>query len=420
MQPTNIKSARPYQAGAKTALERVLATLSRSLPEGMAFDFQMPGGSPVRVGHGNPAFLIAARNQTAVNAIRSFDEVRIGEAYLNGDLDIEGDLVAALDLRNSLSDRHLLAYLWSTFGQKLFYGQANRDEKWISEHYDASPEFYLAFLDPKYRCYSHGYYANDDEPLESAIERKLETAMANCGIGPGSRVLDIGAGWGAFTQFAGERGAQVTSLTISAESEAYVKELITRRSLNCQVVRQHFLEYKSEEPYDAIVNLGVTEHLPDYRASLVQYDRLLKPGGRVYLDACASRTKYPFSTFVLKYVWPGNATPMHLPGYMEAVAETAFETVMIQNDRRSYLLTTKAWAENLDRNRDVLVALFGESLYRRFRIYLWGCVHCFSSDVVTAYRWMLEKPRGSGRTGLTRSTPAKMFRSMRRAFGSGK
>src|SRR6516164_9365186 len=160
----------------------------------------------------------------------------------------------------------------------------------------------------------------DDETLERAIRRKLDTAIDACGMQPGWRVLDIGAGWGAFTEHAGKRGVRVTSLTISAESERYVNDLIARQDLPCKVVCEHFLEFASKERYDAIVNLGVTEHLPDYAATLAQYEKLLKPGGRVFLDACASRTKYPFSSFVLSHVWPGNATPLQLTDYLRALA----------------------------------------------------------------------------------------------------
>src|SRR5262249_27660584 len=196
----------------------------------------------------------------------------------------------------------------------------------------------------------------------------------------------------AFVEHGGRSGFHVTSLTISAESERYVNDLIARQDLACRVVREHFLEYSSDEPFDAIVNLGVTEHLPDYAASLAQYQRLLKPGGRVFLDACASRTKYPFSSFVLSHVWPGNTTPMHLTDYLDAVSRTPFELIQVTNDRRNYLLTTKHWAENLDRHRDEIIARWGERLYRRFRLYLWGCVHAFSTDDVTAYRLLLELP----------------------------
>ncbi|HEV2577004.1 MAG TPA: class I SAM-dependent methyltransferase [Acidobacteriaceae bacterium] len=417
MIPVEHAPERPLMPAAPSALEKVLAGLAASLPAGTAFEFQLPDRPLVRVGSGEVTFRVVARNERAVRALKSMDEIGIGEAYLFGDLDIDGDLVAAMDLRNSLHDRHVLAYLWSTYGQRIFYGQTKRDRQWIHEHYDTDPEFYLTFLDERYRCYSHAYFENDDEELGVAMERKFETAFRSCNLQPGWRVLDIGAGWGAFTQYAGERGVHVTSLTISAESEKYCNELIARCHLPCEVVREHFLEYQSREPFDAIINFGVTEHLPDYPRTFKQYQCLLKPGRRVYADACASRTKFPFSSFVLKYVWPGNTTPLHLASYLDAMSETPFEICMIQNDRHSYLLTAKRWAENLDRKREEIVARWGEMLYRRFRLYLWGCVHCLTTDSITAYRWLMQLPAGSTeRTTFVRQTPAGMVRAVKRAL----
>ena len=372
-------------------LKRVIESLASSLPPDMAFELEL-NKVPHRIGNGAVKFRVAVHNRRGVAALSSMDEKRVGEAYLDGDISIEGDLVAALDLRTRLTDNHPLLYLWSTYGQRLLFGQVDRDKQWIREHYDSQSDFYLLFLDQQHRCYSHGYFEDDEEPLARAIQRKLDRAIAACGIRPGWRVLDIGAGWGAFTEYAGKRGVRVTSLTISAESERYVNDLITRENLPCRVVREHFLEYASEEPFDAIVNLGVTEHLPDYAATLAQYEKLLKPGGRVFLDACAARSKYAFSSFVLSHIWPGNTTPLQLTGYLAAVAKTPFELLEVHNDRHNYLLTTKHWAESLDRHRDEIVARWGERLYRRFRLYLWGCVHAFSTDDVTAYRLLLKLP----------------------------
>jgi cyclopropane-fatty-acyl-phospholipid synthase len=381
----------PESIKSSTRLERLLDLLSSNLKEGKAFEFELDGLRR-KVGNGAVKFRVAINNRRGLFAVTSMDEKRIGEAYLDGDISLEGDLVAALDLRASLRDFHPLAHLWSVYGQRFFFGQVSRDKRWIHEHYDADSDFYLLFLDKVHRCYSHGYFEHDQEPLSVAIHRKLKTALEACGIKPGWRVLDIGAGWGAFTEYAGKLGVKVTSLTISVESERFVNDLIAREGLPCQVVREHFLEYKSEERYDAIVNLGVTEHLPDYEATLAQYQRLLKPGGRVFLDACATRSKYPFSSFVLSHIWPGNTTPLQLTGYLNALACTPFELLSVKNDRRNYLLTTTHWAENLDRHRDQIIERWGERLYRRFRLYLWGCVHAFSNDDVTAYRLLLELP----------------------------
>jgi hypothetical protein len=82
----------------------------------------------------------------------------------------------------------------------------------------------------------------------------------------------------------------------------------------------------------------------------------------------------------------------------------------------SYLLTTRCWAENLDRQSSLVIDRWGQTIYRRFRLYLWGCVQCFATDTVTAYRWMLQNPIGNrGRTALSRRTPAKIFHRVRKA-----
>src|SRR5215468_785682 len=236
-------------------LKPILESLASELPRDTAFEVEF-GSERLRIGAGQVKFRVAIHNRRGVSALCSLDEKRIGEAYLDGDITVEGDLVAAFDLRAGLTDRHPLVYLWSTYGQRLLFGQVNRDKQWIHEHYDNESDFYLLFLDKRYRCYSHGYFEGADEPLERAIRRKLDTAIEACGIKPGWRVLDIGAGWGAFTEHAGKQGVRVTSLTISAESERYVNELIAREKLPCEVVCEHFLEYQTKEPFDAIVNLG--------------------------------------------------------------------------------------------------------------------------------------------------------------------
>jgi Mycolic acid cyclopropane synthetase len=83
----------------------------------------------------------------------------------------------------------------------------------------------------------------------------------------------------------------------------------------------------------------------------------------------------------------------------------------VRNDRRNYLLTTKHWAENLDGCRAEVVRRWGERLYRRFRLYLWGCVHVFRTDDVTAYRLLLELPRGG---------EIRPLRERRRAFAGAR
>ena len=340
---------------------------------------------------GEPAFTVRIVTDKGLAAMSAFDELRVAEAYMDGDLDIEGDLLTALKLRPVLGDPHPLKYLFSTYVEPLLFGQVGRDKKWIRSHYDVDPNFFLLWLDGKLRAYSHGFFASDDEPLEAGMERKLRYAFDACGIQPGQRVLDIGGGWGSFLQFAGEQGVRVTSITISDESEKTLRELIRRRGFDCEVVKEHFLEFKSAEPFDAIVNLGVTEHLPDYRRTLAQYERLLKPGRRVYLDAY-SGARHGMPSFISKWVFQGNTSPLCLERYLTEVARTPFEVVVIKNDRHNYFLSCKKWAENLEAKRDEVIARWGKHLYRRFVLYLWSAANSFETGTLSAHHMILQLP----------------------------
>ena len=392
----HVPAERPVDSDkAAPRLIRMLRAAYRSVEsaEGVlpAFSLTLEDGTPHGIGEGQPAFQAIVHDRQGLAALTSLDETRICEAILDGSVDVEGEMLTVLRLRPLFSDRHPLRAFWYKTLHSLIFGQTRSDRRWVAQHYDENADFYELFLDER-RCYSHGIFEDDAESLESAILRKLDFALDAVEARAGDRVLDIGAGWGAMTEHGGRRGIHITSLTISRPSEDYVNALIEAQGLPCQVVNEHFLEYRSEERFDAIVNLGVTEHLPDYAASLAQYDRLLKPGGRLYLDACASPTKFPFSSFTYRYIFPGNATPLCLHEYLAEVAKTDFEVLAVYNDRHSYELTCKHWAERLEASREEIVRRWGKGVFRRFQLYLWGCVEIFARGEFGAYRVILEKP----------------------------
>src|SRR5262245_58367350 len=105
-----------------TRLLRMLKSVEADLPDDISFELEF-GGELFHIGNGAMAFRVLVHNTEGMKALSSLDEKRIGEAYLDSDITIEGDLVAAFDLRASLTDRHFLFYLWSTYGQRLFFGQ---------------------------------------------------------------------------------------------------------------------------------------------------------------------------------------------------------------------------------------------------------------------------------------------------------
>lgn len=358
---------------------------------GIPFAVADVGAQPLRFGEGEPVFTITIRDPRGAKALGSLDQFGVAVAYLEGWLDVDGDLAAALKMRRFFRDLHPVKWV-SQFVPALIKGRKASDREAISHHYDEDSEFFLTFLDERHRCYTEGVFETDDEPIEDAMTRKMDIAYDALGVKPGDHVLEIGGGWGAWVEYAGKRGVEVTTLTLSKESERYLANLITEKGLPARVIRQHVYGYTSPTRYDAIVNMGVTEHLPDYRTTLRKYAELIKPGGKVYLDALAMRRKHNISTFMSHYVYPGGSSPLLLHGYLREVAHSPFELISLADDRHNYFLTCERWAQKLDAKRDEIVARWGEPLYRRFRLFLWGSAAAFDTGLVQAYRWVLRMP----------------------------
>jgi cyclopropane-fatty-acyl-phospholipid synthase len=372
-------------------LLRAACTKYYATGQGVPCAVQWRDDKPYRFGQGEPKFTLILKDETGISAFASLDGLAFVESYVLGHMDIEGDMDTLHEMRDVTADKHPLSYFWN-LAKPLLFGQTRMDRESISTHYDNSIELYRNFLDPRHRCYSQAVFVRDDEPLEDAMTRKLEFAVNAVGAKPGDRVLDIGGGWGAFNEYAGRKGIRVTSLTISKESEAFLKKMIADQKLPTEVLNQHLFEYEPGFKFDAIVNLGVTEHLPDYKKSLATYQRLLKRGGKMYLDASACREKYKFHSFITKHIYPGNCSPLCLHDYMKHLANTPFRLLGVWDDRHSYMLTSWHWSRNLEKNKDAIIAACGQETYRKFHVYLNGTTDVFRRDIMQAYRWVLELP----------------------------
>lgn len=369
---------------------RALRRLSRRLASSpVAFELESTDGTRHPFGVGTPVFRIRARTARALPALGSLDLSRIAEAYLDAEFDVEGAVISMYDLRPWLSDFHPLHHVWR-FIQPLVFGQVGTNARVIRSHYDLGAEFYLAFMGAA-RCYTQGVFEHPNESLEAAQRRKFDFCLQQCDLGPGSHVLEIGPGWGAFAEHAARRGVQVTGVTNSKHSAEYMTALGERLGLAWEIVEADLLAYRPDRRFDAVVLMGIMEHLPDYSAVLDRLQALVRPGGRVYLDASAARVKYRASSFTTRRIYPGNHSFFVLHDFLAAVAQTSFHVRGVYDDRLDYFRTFVHWAQNLEAARERLIGDFGEWDYRRFHLYLWGSAHSFLRDTLQCYRVVLER-----------------------------
>jgi cyclopropane-fatty-acyl-phospholipid synthase len=251
----------------------------------------------------------------------------------------------------------------------------------IHEHYDLSNDLFALFLDDS-MTYSAALFAGDPadspESLTHAQHRKIDRLLDSTGVTEGSRVLEIGTGWGELAIRAAARGAYVTSLTISTEQAALAQQRIDAAGLSDRITVLLQDYRKVTGRYDAVVSVEMIEavgvnHWPVYFQTI---DRVLAPGGRVGLQAIlqddytvlATKDTY---TWIRKYIFPG--------GQLASVAgierTVAAHTSLRVSDRYSfnhhYAETLRRWRSVFEQRAAQIEALgFDETFRRMWSLYL--------------------------------------------------
>ena len=222
----------------------------------VSFDIVLPDKTVRRFGAGAPSFRVKINNRAGLRAIGSIDEGRIGDAYLAGDIDIDGDMLRPFELRGSMKDFHPLVAAWR-FVQPFLFGQVHTNKRAISAHYDIDPFFFLSFFDPETPCYTQGVYDDPNEQLSTATLRKFKYCFEKLELKPGDHLLEIGPGWGAWFEYAAKRGVRCTGISNSQASIDYLNGRAKQLGFDWELIKDDFLQYQSGRKYDAIVIMGV-------------------------------------------------------------------------------------------------------------------------------------------------------------------
>jgi cyclopropane-fatty-acyl-phospholipid synthase len=378
-------------SGLAAALYRRLVRKCNGLPT--AFDLILPDGTRGQLGNGARTFSLVLRTDRALRAFASLDQGRIAQAFFDGDFDIEGDMLSMLQLRRVLTDRHPMLNIRRLI-QPLLFGQTALNKRVISTHYDRDQSFFLQFLDPCVPIYTQGVFERDDETLAEAALRKFAYCFDRLRLKPGDHILEIGPGWGAWLKYASDRGVTCTCLSIARGSIDYLEAMAQAGGYHWELIYADLLEYRTEVKYDAIVMMGVIEHLPQYDKVVAKFISLLKPGGRVFLDGASTASKKDVSSVITNQIFPGNHSLLVLHDLLAAMADTRLQAEEIFDDRHSYYLTFRQWALNWEQNRQAVVERFGEAEYRRFLLYLWGLASNLRTGASGCYRMILKLQAG--------------------------
>jgi cyclopropane-fatty-acyl-phospholipid synthase len=329
--------------------------------------------------------------------------IGFGESYMAGEWDADdvASVLTPLAGRMSALVPHVLqrARRWHDARQPasetndLHGAQSN-----ISRHYDLSNDLFALFLDET-MTYSSAIWPGIDEPLAAAQEHKIDRLLDLAGVRAGTRLLEIGTGWGELAVRAACRGAQVTTVTLSREQQAWAIRR-ARQSGVADLVDVQLRDYRQVTGrYDAVVSVEMIEAVgvefwPTYFATI---DRVLNPGGRAALQAItiehqrllATKGSY---TWIHKYVFPGGIIPS-LHAIRDVLAHhTRLRVSSATGYGLDYARTLHHWLDRFHANTAAVHALgFDERFTRMWKFYLAYCEAGFASGYLDVHQLVLER-----------------------------
>lgn len=362
----------------------VRSAASRLEPAGVSFTIDVPGLQPVGIGPHPQRARVAFRSPESALLLRRLDVLRLAEAYLSGEIEVDGDLTQVVRLHAYLGGKPTWRDRLGFALRLLLRDRPTYNRESIAFHYDRPPEFFLPWFE-RWRSYSHGFYASPEEAPEEAQARKLARAVDALGLAPGSEVLDVGCGWGSFVEYAGLRGIRVHAITISREQHRFVEDLIQARRLPCRVELVDFVQLRPDRRFQGAVMMGSMEHLPDYAQVARRLDELLEPGAAVWADFSAREDSRATWGFVKRYIFSGTTAFVDVPRLSGALRRQGFRIVELEEDTLHYAWTVRDWARAFDHSMKQVAEVGGEASTRAFRLWLWASYVSFLDRRTQAY-----------------------------------
>jgi len=318
-------------------------------------------------------------------------EVGFGDAYSEGRITVDGNLVAALETlylsMPAIESRNWYSRVASQFiayiQRNSFKGSRNN----IHQHYDLKTDFYRLWLDPLL-LYTCAYFTTTSATLEEAQLAKMDYVCRKLQLRSGESVIDAGCGWGALALHMAEHyGVSVRAFNISHEQIQWARWRARKLGLNQRV---EFVEddYRNiSGSCDAFVSVGMLEHvgLEHYRELGNIIHRSLEKAGRGLLHFIGRNKPSPFCTWTRKRIFPGAYAPT-VRQAMEIFEPHDLSVLDIENLRLHYARTLECWLSSFEISAKQIEEMYSLDFVRTWRLYLAGAIAAFRAGTLQLFQ----------------------------------
>ncbi len=366
---------------------------------GGSFAVRYAGGETQHYGDAETQFTIRFNDGNILGLISGDMLMSFGEAYMDGRIDVEGDLADLMSLafRSGLvsatgTPQDLTGIAWRAADK---IRSLKREKANIAHHYDLGNDFFSLWLGDSL-TYSCAYFRDAGETLDEAQQQKIEHSLRKLRLRPGETLLDIGCGWGSLVMQAAEHfGTRTTGITLSEEQYAGAKSAIERRGLQNRAnvrLADYAAMPEAGKQFDKIVSIGMIEHVgKEHLAEFMQdLEKVLKPGGLALLHLITVVKEGPVNHWIEKYIFPGGYIPT-LPEIITHLSSRDFRVWDVENLAPHYRLTLDHWSQRFERVVPKVLEKFDERFVRMWRLYLRVSSAAFREGVVEVHQILISR-----------------------------
>lgn len=375
----------------KIAVKRFVSNYEKqSLEE--PFKVRFKDNEELRCGEGEPKFTIVINETIDKKSLIKNTSLTLGEAYMDGILDVEGDFYKALDLIMSKKNEFLLETDKLT---KIKNTSKKKQKEEVTSHYNIGNDFYKLWLDDTMN-YSCAYFKNPDDTLNQAQSNKINHIIDKLQLEEGMSLLDIGCGWGNLLITAAKKHKiKGLGITLSEEQHKEFKARIKKEELE-DYIEVKLMDYRDLEKsgyfFDRIVSVGMMEHVgrENYDLFLENINTVLKDKGVILLHFISGLQEGENDPWMNKYIFPGGVIPS-LREVINLSSEKNFRIIDIESLRRHYFKTLLCWHDNFNKEIDTINKMFDKRFIRMWRLYLVSCAANFKNGGIDLHQIIFSK-----------------------------